>query len=85
MLAHDEANDTSLPLIVGKRRPGPKQPKYCIPAEHWPMVIQRIVEQKDPLRTVAAAYGVYHEAVRRLIRAATKEHVQHEAQRPNLS
>ncbi len=58
MLAHDEAYDASPPPIVGKRRPGPKNPNYGIPAEHWPMVIHRIVEQKEPLRTVAAAYGV---------------------------
>jgi hypothetical protein len=34
---------------------------------------------------VAAAYGVSHETIRRLIRAATKEHVPQEAQRSNLS
>ena len=49
------------------------------------MIIHVVVEQKDPLRTVAAAYGVSHETIRRLIRAATKEHVQQEAQRSNLS
>ncbi len=78
------ANTASPPPIVGKRRPGPRHPKYGIPAEHWPMVIHRIVEQKEPLRTVAAAYGVSHETIRRLIRAATKEHGQQEAQRSNL-
>jgi hypothetical protein len=85
LLAHDEAYDASPPPIVGKRRPGPKHPKYGIPAEHWPMVIHRVVEQKEPLRTVAAAYGVSHETIRRLIRAATKVHLQQEAQRSNLS
>jgi len=75
LLAHDEAHDASPPPMVGKRRPGPKHPKYSIPAEHWPMVIHRIVEQKEPLRTVAAAYGVSHETIRRLIRAVTKEYV----------
>jgi IS30 family transposase len=67
------------------RRPGPKHPKYGIPTEHWPMVIHRIMEQKEPFRTVAAAYGVSHETIRRIIRAATKEHVQHEAHRSNQS
>jgi hypothetical protein len=43
-------------------------------------VVQRVVEQKEPLRTVAAAYGVSHETIRRLIRAATKMHLQQEAQ-----
>jgi hypothetical protein len=85
VLAHDKTYNASPPPIVGKRRPGPKHPKYGIPAEHWPMVIHRIVEQKEPLRTVAAAYGVAHETIRRLIRVATKEHVQQEASLYNLS
>ena len=85
MLAHDEAHDASPPPIVGERRSGPKHPNYGIPAEHWPMVIHRIVEQKEPLRTVAVAYGVSHETIRRLIRAAMKEHGQQEGQRSNLS
>jgi hypothetical protein len=84
VLAHNEAHDTSPPAIVGKRRPGPKHPHYGIPTEHWPMIIHRVVEQKEPLRTVAAAYGVSHETIRRLMRAATNEHVPQEAQRYNL-
>jgi hypothetical protein len=67
------------------RRPGPQHPAYGIPAEHWPTVVQRVVEQKEPLRTVAAAYGVSHETIRRLIRAATKVYVQQEAHLSNLS
>jgi IS30 family transposase len=31
------------------------------------MVVQRVVEQKESLRTVAAAYGVSHETIRRLL------------------
>ena len=85
MLAQDAAHDANPPPIVGKRRPGPKHPIYGIPADHWPMVINRVVEQKEPLRTVAAAYGVSYETIRRLIRAATKVHLQQEAQRSNLS
>jgi hypothetical protein len=85
VLAHDEAYDASPPPIVGKRRPVPKHPKYGIPTELCPMVIHRIVEQKEPLRTVAAAYGVSNETIRRLIRATTKAHVQQEAQWSNLS
>ena len=49
------------------------------------MVIHRVVEQKEPLRTVAAAYVVSHETIRRLIRAATNERLQQEAQLYNLS
>ena len=85
VLAHDGAYDVSPPPMVSKRRPGPKHPTYGLPTEHWPMIIHRVVDQKEPLRTVAAAYGVSHETIRRLIRAATKEHVQQEAQRSNLS
>ena len=76
LLAHDETHDANPPPIVSKRRPGPKHPKYGIPTEQWPLIMHRVVEQKEPLRTVAAAYGVSHETVRRLMRAATKEHVQ---------
>jgi hypothetical protein len=84
VLAHNEAHDTSPPVIVSKLRPGPKHPHYGIPAEHWPMIMHRVVEQKESLRTVAAAYGVSHETIRRLMRAATKEHVPQEAPRYNL-
>ena len=66
MLAHGEAHDASPPPIVGKRRPGPKHPHYGIPAEHWPMVIHRVVENNEPLRTVAQEYGVSHETIRRI-------------------
>src|SRR5258708_11898009 len=54
VLAHDEAHDVSHPPMISKRRPGPKHPKYGIPTEHWPLIIHRVVEQKEPLRTVAA-------------------------------
>jgi hypothetical protein len=67
VLAHDEAHDVSPPPIVGKRRPGPRHPKYGIPAEHWPLIMHRVVEQKEPLRSIAAAYGVSHEPIRRLL------------------
>ena len=67
MIAHDETHDASPPPIVGKRRPGPKQPNYGIPTEHWPTIVHRVVEQKEPLRTVAAAYGVSHETIRRIM------------------
>jgi hypothetical protein len=81
LLAEEETPEgTSSPVVIKHRRPGPKHLKYGIPSEHWPMVMRRVVEQKEPLRTVAAAYGVSHETIRRLIRAATKVHVQQEAQ-----
>jgi len=67
VLAHDEAHGANPPPIVGKRRPGPKHPAYSIPASEWPTVVQLVEEQKESLRTVAAAYGVSHETIRRII------------------
>ncbi len=79
MLAHGETYDASLPPIVGKRRPGPKHPAYGIPASQWPTVMQRVVEQKEPLRTVAAAYGVSHETIRRIVLHVQQQRGQKEA------
>jgi hypothetical protein len=64
------AEEGSHPLVIKSRRPGPKQPADGLPASEWPTVVQRVVEQKEPLRTVAAAYGVSHETIRRVVRAA---------------
>jgi hypothetical protein len=73
VLADEEPSDgSSPPLVSRQRRPGPKTPKYGIPAEHWPMVIHRIVEKKESLRKVAEEYGVSHETVRRVILAARR-------------
>jgi len=79
MLAHDEAHDTSPPPIVSKRRPGPKHPKYGIPTEHWPILMQRVVESKKSLRAIAHEYGVSHETIRRIIRHVLKQRGQQEA------
>jgi hypothetical protein len=74
VLAHDEAHNASPSPMVSKRRPGPKQPKYGIPTEHWPTVVQRVVEQKEPLRTLAASYGVSHETIRRIMLHFQEQH-----------
>ena len=79
MLAHDEAHDASPPPIVGTRRPGPKQPAYGIPSSQWTTVVHRVVEKKEPLRTVAAAYGVSHETIRRIMLHVQKQRGQIEA------
>ncbi len=79
MLAHDGAYDVSPPPIVSKRRPGPKHPTYGIPTEHWPLIIHHVVEQKEPLRTVAAAYGVSHETIRRILLHMHQQRGQQEA------
>jgi|SRR2546421_4966956 len=68
LLAEDKTTEGSTPpAVIKQRRPGPKQPAYGLPASHWPAVMHRVVEQKEPLRTVAAAYGVSHETIRRLL------------------
>jgi len=79
VLAHDETHDASPPPIVGKRRSGPNHPNYGIPAEHWPMVVHRVLEQKESLRTGAAAYGVSHETIRRIMLHVQKQRGQQEA------
>jgi hypothetical protein len=68
LLAGDELVQSGYPPLLKRRRPGPKHPNYGIPADLWPTVVQRVVEQQEPLRTVAAAYDVSHETIRRIIR-----------------
>ena len=72
LLAEDELLQRSNPPLLKRRRPGPKHPNYGIPADLWPTVVQRVVEEKEPLRTVAAAYGVSHETIRRIMRHVHK-------------
>ncbi len=67
---------SSDPPLLKRRRPGPKHPYYGIPAELWPIVMHRVVEQKEPLRTVAAAYGVSHETIRRIVLHVQKQQIQ---------
>jgi hypothetical protein len=43
------------------------------------MVVQRVVEQQESLRTVAATYGVSHETIRRLLLHLQKPRGQQEA------
>src|SRR5260370_41930738 len=76
LLAEDELFQRSNPPLIKHRRPGPKHPKYGIPAEHWPTVVHRVVERKEPLRIVADAYGVSHETIRLIILAAPKVQLQ---------
>src|SRR5438132_2117755 len=75
------AEGSSPPVVIKHRRPGPKHPAYGLPTSYWPTVVQRVMEQKEPLRTVAAAYGVSPETIRRLLLHAQKPHGQQEAQR----
>jgi hypothetical protein len=68
LLAEDELAQRSNPPLLKHRRPGAKHPNYGIPAELWPTVVHRVVEQKEPLRTIAAGFGVSHETIRRIMR-----------------
>ncbi len=80
LLAEDEAAEGSHPpAVIKHRRPGPKHPAYGIPASQWPTVVHRVVEQKEPLRTVAAAYGVSHETIRRIMLHVQKQRGQQAA------
>jgi hypothetical protein len=75
VLALGETDVASPPPIVGKRRPGPKHPKYGIPTENWPMIMHRVVENNEPLRAVAQEYGVSHETIRRISHRFPKQHL----------
>jgi hypothetical protein len=79
LLTHSETHDATPHPIVGKRRPGLKNPNYGIPDSEWPTIVQHVVEQKKPLRTVAAAYGVSHETIRFIIRHVQQRRGQQEA------
>jgi len=67
LLSEDDLFHGSNPPLLKHRRPGPKHPNYGLPAELWSTIVHRVVEQKEPLRTVAAANGVSHETIRRLL------------------
>ena len=79
LLSEDDLFHESNPPVLKYRRPGPKRPTYGIPTSEWPTLVQRIVEKKEVLRTVAAAYGVSHETIRRIIRHVLKQRGQQEA------
>jgi hypothetical protein len=79
LLSEDEILQRSNPPLLKHRRPRPKHPNYGIPAELWPTVVHRVVEQKEPLRTVAADYGVSHETIRRIMRHVKNQRGQQEA------
>ena len=79
LLVQDKLVQSSNPPLLKHRRPGPKHPNYGIPTDLWPTVVYRVVEQKEPLRTVAAAYGVSHETIRRIMRHVQKQRGQQES------
>jgi hypothetical protein len=76
LLAEDETPEESHPPVMKHRRPGPKRITSGLPASEWPTVVQRVVEQKESLRTVAAAFGVSYETIRRIALHVQKLHEQ---------
>jgi hypothetical protein len=79
LLVEDELLQRSNPPFLKLRKPGPKHPNYGIPASEWSIIVQRVVEQKESLRTVAAAYRVSHETIRRIVLHVQKQHGQERA------
>ena len=80
LLAHDEPHEASPPpVVIKQRRSGLKHPVSALPASEWLTVLRRVVEQKEPLRTVAAAYGVSPETIRRILLHVRKQRGQQEA------
>ncbi len=49
------------------------------PLNAGPTVEHHVVEQKEPLRTVAVAYGVSHEKIRRMLLQVQKQRGQQKA------
>ncbi len=78
-LLDETAEGSTPPGVIKHRRPGTKQHTYGIRASQWATVVQRVVEQKEPLRSVAAAYGVSHETIRRILFHVQKQRGQQEA------
>ena len=80
LLAEEErAEGSPPPAVIKQRRPGPKQSAYSLPTGQWPTVVHRVVEQNEPLRTVAEADGVSHDTIRHLVLHAQKPRGQQEA------
>ena len=80
LLAEEERAEGSSPPAVSKqRRPGPKQSADSLPTGPWPTVVHRVVEQNEPLPTVAEASGVSHETIRGIMLAVQKPRGQPEA------
>jgi hypothetical protein len=56
LLAEDEKAQGNTPPVITHRRPGPKHPRYGIPAEDWPNVVRPVLGNHEPLRRVVEEY-----------------------------
>jgi site-specific DNA recombinase len=72
-LQQDQNHVVDSMLPITNRHPGPAKPCYEIPAEEWPTVLRRVIENQEPLRKVADDYGVSYETIRRIVIAARKQ------------
>ena len=79
LLAGDELFKVVILLFSSADDQGRNIRTTVFPLPEWPTVVQRVVEQKESLRTVAAAYGVSHETIRRIMLHVQKQHGQQEA------
>jgi hypothetical protein len=73
LLALEQLLGSIPPFLTAQEHPGPREPKHGIPTEEWPKVMRRVSENHEPLRQVAADYGVSYETIRRLLRAFRKK------------
>ncbi len=64
-------SEIETPIVIEtQRRPGPKDIPYGIPEDQWPTVLQRVLENHESYRKIAADYGVSRETIRRLVQAS---------------
>lgn len=79
LLGEGTTPEGSHPPVMKHRRPGPRHSTYGIPTSEWSTIVHRVVEQKESLRTVATAYDVSHETIRRIMLHVHKQHRQQKA------
>lgn len=70
LLALEQLPGSLPPLLTSQQHAGPREPHHGIPAEEWPNVVRRVMENHESLRQLAADYGVSHETIRRLLRTS---------------
>jgi hypothetical protein len=68
----EQALDNLVVIPSYQSRPGPNEPQWKIPVSEWQNVLRCVVENQEPLRKVAADYGVSYETIRRTVRAVCK-------------
>ena len=73
LLALEQVPGSIPSLLTAQEHPVPREPQHGIPVEEWPKVVRRVSENREPLRQVAADYGVSYETIRRLLRAFRKK------------